>query len=851
MEFFISYNKADLQWAEWIAWQLEEAGYTTMIRAWDIRPGGNFALDTDEGLQKAERVVAVISPDYLSSRFTKPEWAVAFAQDSTGEDHKLLPVRVRECDLKGLLAQIVYIDLIGGDEAEAKDRLLNGVKRERAKPATSPQFPGETTAARSVAARPNFPGAIPPVWNVPHRENPHFVGRDELLDQIHKTLNSGQAAARTAIHGLGGVGKTQLAAHYAHRHKGDYQIVWWIKAEEPATLAGDYAALATALDLPEKDAREQPVIVAAVRRWLEQNPGWLLIFDNARSAEEIRAYLPQGRAGQALITSRAPNWRGIASPLEVHKLAREDAALFLLDRTGQRDEAAARALAAELGDLPLALEQAGAYIEETGETLARYTELFRTRRRELQREERPPAGYPDTVATTWLLSFQQAEQQSPAAADLLRLCAFFAPDDIPLSMLVAGVENLPAALAAALTDQIVCNKTIAALRRYSLITKQDDSLSVHRLVQLVTRDRLTEDERRQWVEAVVRVISQAFPFESDEVWNWPISAKLLPHAQVVVEWGASQADPDTLGQLLNQTGLYLLSCAQYAEAKQAFERALQTDEAAFGPDHPRVATAVCNLGVVLQNLGELVDARNCYERALRIDVVVFGPDHPNVATRVSNLGTVMQALGDLRSAREYCERALRIDEVSLGINHPNVGRDANNLGEVLRNLGNFAGARDCYKRALRISEVTLGLDHPNVAICVSNLGIVLQALGDLAGARACAERALYIDEVALGHDHPNVAIRVNNLGLVLQALGDLEGARNCLERALRIYESALGSKHPQLAIFANNLGLVLHDLGDLTGAQSCYRCALHILTDFLGEDHPDTVTVWKNLKSLG
>jgi hypothetical protein len=369
-KFFISYNKADRQWAEWIAWQLEETGYKTIIQAWDFRPGGNFALDMHEGLKKAERVLAVLSPDYLSALYTQPEWAAAFAQDPTGEKGLLLPARVRECKLEGLWPQIVYIDLVDVNEVEAAERLLNGVKRERAKPATSPQFPVAPVAAHSGAAKPNFPGALPPVWNVPQGENPHFVGRDQLLDQIHETLSAGQAAALTAIHGLGGVGKTQLAAHYAHRRKGDYQIVWWIKAEEPATLAGDYAALAMALDLPEKDAREQSLIVAAVRRWLEQHPGWLLIFDNAHDAEEVRPYLPQGRAGRALITSRDPNWRGVASTLEVRMLRREDAARFLLERAGQSDEVTARALAAELGDLPLALEQAGAYIEETGETLA-------------------------------------------------------------------------------------------------------------------------------------------------------------------------------------------------------------------------------------------------------------------------------------------------------------------------------------------------------------------------------------------------------------------------------------------------------------------------------------------------
>jgi tetratricopeptide (TPR) repeat protein len=844
-DFFISYNKADGAWAEWIAWQLEEAGYKAIIQAWDFRPGGAFALDMHEGLKKAERVLAILSPDYLTALYTQPEWAAAFAQDPTGEKGLLLPARVRECKLEGLLPQIIYIDLVGVTEAEAGERLLSGVKRERAKPAASPQFPG-APIAHSGVAKPNFPGALPPVWNVPHRENPHFVGRDQLLDQIHETLSAGRAAA---IHGLGGVGKTQLAAHYAHHHKGDYQIVWWIKAEEPATLAGDYAALATALDLPEKEAREQPLIIEAMRRWLEQHPGWMLIFDNARDAEVIRPYLPHGAAGHALITSRDPNWRGAASPLEVRTLLREDAARFLLERTGQSDEAASRDLAAELSDLPLALEQAGAYIEETGEALARYAELFGARRRELQLEERPPAGYPDTVATTWLLSFQQAEQQAPAAADLLRLCAFLAPDDIPLSMLRVGAEHLPAALAAAVTDQLACNRTIAALRRYSLITKHDDSFSIHRLVQLVARDQLTEDERRRWAEVAVRIVNQVFPFESEDPRTWPICEKLLPHAQAAIEeGGGGQVDAEATTRLINQMGMYFYGRAQYAEAKQAFERSLIIGEEAFGPDHPRMARINNNLGGVLKALGKLGEARRCYERALRIDEAAFGPDHPNVARVVNNLGSALENLGNLGEARQCFERALRIYETTFGPDHPYVARVVNNIGGVLKVLGSLSEARLCYERALRIDEAAFGPDHPHVANGANNLGGVMYSLGNLSEARRCFERALQIYETTFGHNHPDVAKALNNLGRTLKDLGNLGEAYRCFERALRVNKAAFGPGHPNVARDMSNLGSVNMALGILDKAREYYERAQRINEAAFGPGHP---TVAVNISNLG
>ena len=213
------------------------------------------------------------------------------------------------------------------------------------------------------------------------------------------------------------MGKTQLATEYAYRHRADYSLVWWVGAEEPAKLAGDYAQLAGQLALPEKEATDQRVVVDAVRRWLGQNTGWLLIFDNAPAPEEVRPYLPRGGGGQVLVTSRNPNWGGLTSSLSVNVLEPGDSVEFLLKRTrrqGQEaDEAATALLAEALGHLPLALEQAGAYIEQTGTSLSKYLELFGEQPRELLRHGKPSTGYEDTVATTWEISFQQVREVPP------------------------------------------------------------------------------------------------------------------------------------------------------------------------------------------------------------------------------------------------------------------------------------------------------------------------------------------------------------------------------------------------------------------------------------------------------
>ncbi|HQR35081.1 MAG TPA: FxSxx-COOH system tetratricopeptide repeat protein, partial [Blastocatellia bacterium] len=592
--------------AEWIAWQLEEAAFSVVIEAWDFRPGGNFALDMHRAASQSERTIAVFSPDFLDAVYVHPEWAAAFAQDPTGERRILVPVKVRECKPDGLLRQMSYIDLIGAPEDEAKRLLLEGVNRDRAKPATAPAFPRVAPAAipeRAIAERPNFPGAFPPVWRIPRELNPHFVGRDELLADIRQTLLAGQAAALTALHGMGGVGKTQLAAEYAYAHRANYEAVWWLNADTETTMANDLAAFARALDLPEKDAREIPLIVAAVLRWLSGNADWLLIYDNAPDAAAVRGFLPQARNGHVIVTSRDPNWRGLAQPLEVKTLDAAAGAQFLLERTGQTDSAAAEELAKELGGLPLALEQAGAYCEATGKSLADYLRLFRQRWQELLRRGKPD-NYPATVATTWEISFEGAERECPAAAALLNLLAFCAPEELPLSVLRDGAKHLPDELAAIVADELAFEDAIAALRRYSLLTRRDDGVTLHRLVQLVARDRLPEAEQRRWAEAALLVVNEAFPFDSDDVRTWNVCAPLLPHAHAVTDFAETwQLAPETITRLANQMGLYFLGRAQYAEAKEIFEHALRLAGVALVDNHPDVGLAVNNLGHVLRELG--------------------------------------------------------------------------------------------------------------------------------------------------------------------------------------------------------------------------------------------------------
>jgi tetratricopeptide (TPR) repeat protein len=563
------------------------------------------------------------------------------------------------------------------------------------------------------------------------------------------------------VRGMGGVGKTQLALEYAFAHAGDFDLVWWLRAEETATLLEDYAALAEPFGLATAGEGDLAAVAEVVHQALGRRDRWLLVFDNATGPDDLTSLLPKAGGGRVLITSRNPNWPS-ALPLDVPVLDRDAAIGFLLDRTRQEDGDAADALAQELGRLPLALAQAAAYVTETGIGLAGYVDLFRHRRRELWVDEKPPADYPATVGAT--MAIDRLRDKEPLAVDLLSFCAFLAPEAIPRRLLAEHHSALSEELGEAIAEPLRLNRLVVTLRRYSLVEPTGDGLSFHRLVQAAARDALAPEEQRRWVEAAVALMRAAFPYDRDDPSTWAPSGVVIGHALAAAGHAEATArDVEDARWLLNQAAGYLQTRAEYQRARAGYARALELAEAALGPDDPEVATYVNNLGYVLQDLGDLAGAKAAYERALKIDEASFGPDHPEVATDVNNLGDVLRDLGDLAGAKAAYERALKIDEKSFGPDHPNVARGVNNVGSVLQDLGDLTGAKAAYERALKIDEASFGPDHPKVAIRVNNLGSVLQGLGDLAGAKAAFKPALAIWERTLGPDHPNTRTARGNL----------------------------------------------------------------------------------------
>jgi tetratricopeptide (TPR) repeat protein len=765
-DFFVSYTGADVAWAEWIAQTLEDAGYQTVIQAWDFRPGQDWLYQMHQATQQAARTIAVLSPAYLGSAFGEAEWRVAFANDPTGDQGLLLPVRVVEVTPPGLLRSRTYVDLVGLDEAAAAARLLAGVGRGRTKPVGRVPFPG----TRGQSATVPFPGHRPAIFDAPPR-NPNFTGRNDQLKTLRATLANTVTSEVViqAVHGLGGVGKTQLTIEYAHRYAADYNLVWWIPAEQPVAISSRLGALARRLGLPEqRDLEEQ---IAVLFEELGRRQRWLLVYDNAEEPHSLDGYRPPAGAGHVLVTSRNPAWGAIATALHVDVLPRAEAAAFLRRRTDMDDQHAQR-LAEAFGDLPLALEQAAAYLEATATPPAAYLDLLATRAPQLFALGAQPGSSEQTIASTWTVSLHRLRKEAPDAQDLLRLCAFLAPDELPRSLIEQHPEALPRRLARAVRDRLGLQQALGGLRRYSLAAVTNETISVHRLVQAVIRHELNEYQSREWAQAAVAMLLAGFPSKPEDVVAWPTIARLLAHVLAAADHAERLGVlPDITAQLLSGAGAYLWGRAEYIQGKTLIERSLAIAEAFLGRDHSVTATSLNHLGLMLAEQGDLDGARPRFERALAIRQARLGPYHPDTAASLSNLAVVLRNQGDLDGARTRFERTLAIFEASLGPNHTHTAMARNNVGMVMMNQGDLNGARPHLERALATFEASLGPDHPDTAKARTTLAALLRNQGDLDGARTHLERALATFEASLGPDHPDTADTRSDLDNVVQHLG--------------------------------------------------------------------------------
>jgi tetratricopeptide (TPR) repeat protein len=658
-----------------------------------------------------------------------------------------------------------------------------------------------------------------PIFNVPSK-NIFFTGREEYIEQLHDALKLNGAMALSqpqAISGLGGIGKTQTAIEYAYKYKDEYRAVFWVNADSKESIISSFVKIAGLLNLPVKDDKDQELIAASVKHWLETNSCWLMIFDNADDPKLVEKYFSFQSKGHIILTSRAQIFSNlrIMKPLKMDEMSPDESKQFLLRRTGrnaiplnQIETDAIEQLGKELDYFPLALEQAGAFIHEKSSGFHDYLISYRKRGLELL-EETKSDMYPKSIATTWSLNFEQVKQTSNASIDLLYVSAFLSPYSIPLELISHGAKELGPALSISLTDvesdPVSLNKVLEPLSKYSLISLDPfhRTYSIHRMVQAVLKDKMDGDTRRQWTERTIKAVDRAFP--DVEFKAWDICEKMIPHAKFCLEQILkSNFEFQEAARLLNKAGKYLKERALFSEAKDFFEQALDIRKKILVKDHPDLAETFNDFAGLYKAQGKYKEAEVFYNNALDIRKKILVKDHPDLAETYNDFAGLYQDQGKYTEAEDYYNNALNIEKKVLGEDHPDLGATLNNLGLVYKIQGKYKEAEEYYNTALYIEKKVLGNDHPDLATTLNNLGTLYQDQGKYKEAEDYLNTALNITKKVLGEDHPDLAKTLYNLGLLYYNQTKYSKAKPLFKKAIDIMEKSFGKESPLLIIHLTN-----------------------------------------------
>jgi len=844
-DFFISYNKADKAWAKWIAGVLEENGYSTWLQAWDIRPGDEFIAKMNEFLENSSAYIPVFSQEFKDSPYCELEFSAALDKRIKVETYRFLPVRIAEVAPPDLVRTIVYIDLFNLDEAKAEKKLLhavdpNPIPRER------PPFPSGTANVRTP-----FPGEFP-TNNLPDR-NTHFTGREELLDEIHREFQNGRAVSlRQTIAGLGGVGKTQTAIEFAYHNAGDYDVIWWINAENERGVEDAYHAFARRKSLPlVNHANGEPDVLETVKEWFDTHHRFLFIFDNVEDFDVLDDCLPRntGQVNGHVLTTTRNTHGAVGKTVDITVFPPEEAKLFLKKWLGRDEGDDAAKLAERLGFLPLALEQAAAYILATKDSCKTYLGLLEEEGLLVFDELAAEAhDYNETINTTWKISFMKIELES--AKQVFHLCAWFAPDNIPTAMLIEGRNHLPEPLQTDLEKKLSLNRAIYELTRFSLVVEKDGLLSIHRLVQEVVRNRLADGMR--WLSCCLNMARAVFEYEWGNMDSMAAFERNVSHFLAIAGYaeeafGDDEEALEKTAWLYHKAGNGFHYSDTYREALEWYERAKVICEKVLGKEHPNTAATYNNIALVYDSQGEYVKALEWYETALVIREKMLGNEHPDTAATYSNIANVYDHLGNFANALEWHEKALDIYEKVLGKEHPDTATVYNNMAEVYRKQGNYADALEWYKKALAVNERVFGKEHPTTAVIYNNIAVCYSNRGDQKRALEWHEKALAIREKVLGKEHSHTAVTYNNIGEIYRKQGNYGKALEWFEKSLAIREKVLGKEHPDTAATYHDIANVYDDQGDYAKALGWYEKALTIYEKVLGKEHPHTAQTYNNM----
>jgi tetratricopeptide (TPR) repeat protein len=743
-------------------------------------------------------------------------------------------------------------DKLDKELTETVDLSLPGI----AGPISAIRSPISITSTGGLTVPDAKPARPPALWRGVPPKNPNFTGRKDLLLALRSQLSAGFAAlVPIALHGLGGVGKTQIAIEYVYRFKSDYDLICWISGEVPMQMRSSLAEIAPDLNIPAGGDLE--LTLAAVSDALrsgEPYSRWLLVVDNAENPAELMRYLPQD-AGHVLITSRNQTWSGFAQTFPVGEFTREES-ISLIQRRGRGiSEADADQLAERLGDLPIAIEQAAAWQAESGMPVQRYLTLLGERMSTLLTEN-PPQGYNLSVVAAWELAFDDLQRHSPEGAALVELCSFLGPEPIPYTLLWSfrHASGLPAELADMLQDDVHFHRAVRQVNQRALIKVDPtrETVTEHRLVQAVLRERLSKERQAEMYELVWRLLIVANPGRPDDQRNWETLTTINRHlrASGIIDAESKAAKAVVLDQIR-----FLYNRGDQVSSRELGEEVVRKWRVSAGASDEQTLIACRLLGIVRRELGATGLARELNEDTLNRTREVFGAEHEHTLVTANSYAC------DLRINDAYTE-ALELDEVLLeqhkavfGDNDESTFRSAHNLAVDMRLNGRYREAYELDVDTLQRRREVIGDERWETWSSSGAVGRDLRGLGDFAASARLLAEAISRCSALLKPDHPEIVRMKMDYASTLRRLGRFEEARETAEECYVLNLGRLGRTHNYTLTVMTTLAEVLRLLGHAQSALELAEQLREAAPETYGEGHTLVTTCEHNyaikLRAIG
>ncbi len=741
-------------------------------------------------------------------------------------------------------AGLIVRSFTSGDnlELEIFHALSELARPERDRNAFPSQWPDPAGAHTATVA--------PQIWNVPNR-NADFTGREAILERLHEELAGDGTAVvlARAVYGLGGVGKTQIALEYAHRFQGDYHLIWWINAEQPLEISLALTELAGRLRLQTSDNAAEAAAATLEQLRRDRSGRWLLIFDNAEDPEDLAPFLPTG-SGHILITSRNQAWTRYAEPVELDVFSRQESLAHLTHHVpGLAAEDAIRVSTA-VGHLPLAIEQAAAWLAETGMPAALYAEWLETQATTTLGLNKP-LDYAKPVAAAWNLSIDRLRQRSPASVRLLQILAFFSPGPISEKLLYSdAMVNCLLPYDEALSKPML-SRVIGEISRFALVRVDHSSnpVQIHRLVQVVIRSQMTDEEQAETRHRVHEILAGARPRqgETDDPANWSTYDIIWPHLGPSV---ADECDYPPTRQLLIDWVRYQWKHGEFEAALVLARRLQEVWTNGLGPDHQQTLHLQFQIANILRSQGRFSDARDLDTHVLERQREVLGTDHLHALMTANGLGADLRALGDFQASLTLDQKTYETLREQFGEDHPRTLMAAHNLACSLRLMGDFSGARALGQETLHRRHQVLGREHPYSLYSAADLALDLRAAGAFGESADLLRDTWEHYKEVLGDEMLDTLRTAASLAASLRKAGEQSEAMALAQDTYERYGRRYGLTVPDALSCALGLAWDYAAVDDLPRALALVTEVKDTYQAGLGTDHPNTLVAANNLACL-